>query len=95
MWVHPSVFERVFVELRTAASFALEAAKEAARPSDPTYEVQVADLREQLNVFEIMGPKSSQVIKGSLKPVVEDSREEFKKVIICALGEACYMLICL
>ncbi|KIP10247.1 hypothetical protein PHLGIDRAFT_267125 [Phlebiopsis gigantea 11061_1 CR5-6] len=79
VWVHPSVFDRVFVELRTAASFALEAAKEAGQPSDPTYEIQITDLREQLNVFEIMGPKSSQVIKGALKPVVEDDREEFKK----------------
>lgn len=78
IWAHPSVFDQAFVELRTAASFALEAAKQAGIPSDKAYEVQIANLREQVNVFEIMGPKSSQVIKGALKPVLEDARDELK-----------------
>ena len=78
--VHPSVFEEVYSELRTAASFALEAAKKAAPPpADKPYEVEIADLREHFNVFEIMGPKSSQVIRGALRPVAEDNRAEFKK----------------
>lgn len=79
IWAHPSVFEEAYLELRTAASFALEAAGKTA-PSGVKYEIQMADLREQVNVFEIMGPKSSQVIKGALRPVVDDTREEFKKV---------------
>lgn len=82
LWVkiHPSVFEEVYAELRTAASFALEAAKKASPPpADKPYEVELADLREHLNVFEIMGPKSSQVIRGALRPVADDIRPEFKK----------------
>ena len=78
IWAHPSVFEEVYGELRTAASFALETFKKM-NPSTRC-EVEIADLREQLNVFEIMGPKSSQVIKGALRPVPEDTREEFKTV---------------
>lgn len=41
----------------------------------------MADLREHFNVFEIMGPKSSQVIKGALRPV-DDQRGEFRKVCL-------------
>lgn len=78
IWAHPSVFEDVYRELRTAASFALETFKKT-KPS-MRCEVEIADLREQLNAFEIMGPKSSQVIKGALRPVPEDTCEEFKKV---------------
>ena len=80
VWVHPSVFEQVYLELQTAASFALEAVKKGNIAVDGKAEVEIADLREQVNVFEIMGPKSSQVIKGALKPVNEDGREAFKKV---------------
>lgn len=79
------------MELRTAASFALEAAKQAGIPSDKAYEVQIANLREHVNVFEIMGPKSSQVIKGAMKPVAEDTRDEFKNA--CNNFEDLYCLL--
>ncbi|GJE88273.1 POP1 and POPLD domain-containing protein [Phanerochaete sordida] len=79
IWAHPSVFAQVYLELQTAASFALEAVKKGDIVVDGKAEVQIADLREELNVFELMGPKSSQVIQGALKPVIEDGREEFKK----------------
>lgn len=61
-------------------SYTLEAVKLAAPPNDPVVQVEIADLRECLNVFEIMGAKSSQVIKGALRPVADDKRQELKKV---------------
>jgi ribonuclease P/MRP protein subunit POP1 len=79
VWAHPSVFEEVYAELRTAVSFALESVKNVSTSAD-LCEVEMADLREQVNVFEIMGPKSSQVIKGAFRPILDDTREEFKKV---------------
>ncbi|KAI0688915.1 POP1-domain-containing protein [Earliella scabrosa] len=72
--VHPSVTEQAHEALRVSASFALDSAKQTGRVA----EVEIADLREHLNVFEIMGPKSSQVIKGALRPV-DDNRADFKK----------------
>ncbi|KAI0333745.1 POP1-domain-containing protein [Cubamyces sp. BRFM 1775] len=72
--VHPSVLVAAHQSLRLAASFVLDAAKRAGR--DAT--VEMADLREHLNVFEIMGPKASQIIKGALKPV-ENQSKEFRK----------------
>ncbi|OCH85746.1 POP1-domain-containing protein [Obba rivulosa] len=74
--VHPSVFSEVFILLRNAASFALEAARNS--DSSKVYEVEIADLRQQINIFEIMGPKSSQIIKGALKPIPDD-RPQFKE----------------
>lgn len=80
VWVHPTVYEAVYVELRVAASFALEQAQEA-KPDHPSpFKLEMADLREQMNVFEIMGPKSSQVIRGALRPLLGDERAEFKQV---------------
>lgn len=73
--MHPAVLAEAHQSLRLAASFALDAAKQAGR----TAEVEMADLREHFNVFEIMGPKASQVIKGALKPT-DDQRADFKKV---------------
>ena len=42
--------------------------------------VEVVDLRGKFNIFELMGPKSSQVIKGALTPVPGDDREELNQV---------------
>ena len=43
-------------------------------------EIQMTDLRDRFNIFEIMGPKSSQIITGALKPIKEEMTREFKKV---------------
>ena len=80
--MHPSVFHEVYIELRDATSFTLEKVKKSAQDGEPEVIVEMADLRKRLNVFEIMGPKSSQVIKGALKHVLEDKREEFRKVAV-------------
>ncbi|KAI0373884.1 POP1-domain-containing protein [Pilatotrama ljubarskyi] len=72
--IHPSVTAEVHRVLRLAASYVLDSAKQAGRVA----RVEMADLREQFNVFEIMGPKASQVIKGALKPV-DDKRGDFAK----------------
>ncbi|CDO71682.1 hypothetical protein BN946_scf184915.g26 [Trametes cinnabarina] len=72
--VHPAVLADAHRSLRVAASFALNSAKQVGR----TAEVEMADLRDHFNVFEIMGPKASQVIKGALKPV-DDKRADFQK----------------
>lgn len=88
IWIrsHPAVFEEVFSTLQTSASLALASLKKAFPTEDvQKFEVEIADLRESINVFEIMGPKSNQVLKGALTPVGGDKREEFKKVrVICS-----------
>ena len=73
--VHPSVTEVVHEVLRISLAFALDAVKQTGRIA----EAEMADLREHFNIFEVMGPKASQVIKGALKPV-DDKRGDFKKV---------------
>lgn len=80
IWVrcHPAIFEDVFESLRTSASHALEQSKK----KDPQAhaEIEIVDLRGCINAFEIMGPMSSQVIKGALSPVGNDDRKDVKKV---------------
>lgn len=88
IWIrcHPAVFDEVFATLQSSASHTLEAAQKAAAGKEfKDIDVEIADLRGQINVFEIMGPKSSQVIKGTLRPVGQDQREEFKKVRLCVI----------
>lgn len=72
--VHPSITVEVHKALCSAVSFALDSAKEAGRST----KVEMAVLREQFNVFEIIGPKASQVLKGALKPV-DKKCEDFNK----------------
>lgn len=80
VWVrsHPAVFDDIFAAFKGSASLVLEAEKQ--RHQDEYAEVEIADLRGSVNAFEIMGPKASQVIKGALSSVVDDDRQEFKKV---------------
>ncbi|KAL4079379.1 hypothetical protein J3A83DRAFT_4368144 [Scleroderma citrinum] len=40
----------------------------------------MGDFKGSINAFGIMGPKSSQVINGTLSPVGSEDRGEFKKV---------------
>ncbi|KAJ7095926.1 NUC188 domain-containing protein [Mycena belliarum] len=83
VWVrtHPAIAEMVFDALKTSASLALDAARKAAPPGTKidTIGVELEDLSGQLNAFEIMGPKSNQVLKGALSPLSHDPREDFSK----------------
>lgn len=79
VWVrcHPSIYDSVFAALQSSASSALDVVQKS---SATEIEVELADLRGQVNAFEIMGPKCSQILKGALSPVGEDDREDFRKV---------------
>lgn len=74
--IHPVIFGDVTRELQKATSQVLD------RPRSSVEEiaVEIADLRGQVNTLEIMGPKSTQVLRGALTPIDKDDREEFKKV---------------
>ncbi|KXN88226.1 Ribonucleases P/MRP protein subunit POP1 [Leucoagaricus sp. SymC.cos] len=74
--IHPLIFNDVTRELQKATSDIL------ARPRSSTeeIEVEITDLRGQVNAFEIMGPKSSQVLKGALTAASSgDERADFTK----------------
>ncbi|KAK7048302.1 ribonucleases P/MRP protein subunit POP1 [Favolaschia claudopus] len=83
VWIrcHPAISEHVFSVLQTAASSILDAARKAAPQGTQVDEIgiELEDVSGQINAFEIMGPKSNQVLKGALSPVSHDSREEFNK----------------
>lgn len=74
--IHPVIFEDVTRELQKATSQVLD----RPRSSNEEIVVEIADLRGQVNAFEIMGPKSTQVLRGALTPILKDERKEFKKV---------------
>ncbi len=81
LWIrtHPAVHDQVFNALHESASSVLESFKNASDTEEPV-EVEIADMRGKVNIFEIMGPKSSQVIKGALQPGPKDDRVGFKEV---------------
>ncbi|KAI0059540.1 POP1-domain-containing protein [Artomyces pyxidatus] len=81
VWVrcHPTIFKEVLWTLKTAISLTLEDLRRIPEHAGKVYEVMILDLRDAVNVFEIMGPKSSQVIKGALTPLLTDKRDDFKK----------------
>ncbi|KAJ7254397.1 NUC188 domain-containing protein [Mycena haematopus] len=83
VWIrsHPAISENVFVALRTSASLVLDAARKAAPPGTQIEElgIELEDISGQINAFEIMGPKSNQVLKGAISPASHDSRDDFNK----------------
>lgn len=82
VWVrcHPSIFTDVHAGLKLALSLTLQDLKSNAKSSNKHYEVEVTDLCDSVNVFEIMGPKSSQIIRGAFRPVMDGERAELKEV---------------
>ncbi|TFY68580.1 hypothetical protein EVG20_g3505 [Dentipellis fragilis] len=82
VWIrcHPTVFKDAYLTLKIATSTTLEVLKKSSEHMDKEYEVELANLSDSVNAFEIMGPKSSQVIRGALTPDFNtETRKEFKK----------------
>jgi len=82
IWIrcHPAIFSTILSTLKDAVSLSLDALKRSPGHSQNSYSVEVIDLRDSINVFEITGPKSSQVIHGALTPTIANHTGEFKKV---------------
>ena len=76
---HPSVEAEVLDALKEAASWTL-AQHKTTQDISPDIYFEIVNLRAQFNVFEIMGPKSSQILRGSLSPVNSDIQGEFSQV---------------
>ena len=74
---HPSISEGAFRTLVVSSSFAVEASES---DNKRKHRIEVVDLRGKFNIFELMGPKSSQVIKGALTPIHDDESKEFNRV---------------
>lgn len=81
---HPSVHTTVLDILKEAASYTLAEHKRSHEDS-PETKVDIINLQGRFNVFEIMGPRSSQVIHGCLTPDRSEDRAEFSQV-----GPICY-----
>lgn len=82
IWIrcHPAIFSTVLFTLKNAVSLSLDTLKKSPGYSQNSYSVEVIDLRNSINVFEITGPKSSQVVHGALTPTIANHTGEFKKV---------------
>ncbi|KAH9971933.1 ribonucleases P/MRP protein subunit POP1-domain-containing protein [Lactifluus volemus] len=81
IWIrcHPAIFSLVFSALKEAVSLTLDNMKKSPLYTQNSYSVEVVDLRDSINVFEITGPKSSQVIHGALTPTIANQKDEFRK----------------
>ncbi|TFK40578.1 NUC188 domain-containing protein [Crucibulum laeve] len=76
---HPVMYDDVLDTLKVATSETLNKFRPASDKDRDATKVDVADLRGQVNVFEIMGPKGNQILKGALNPVSSETREDFRK----------------
>ena len=82
IWIrcHPAIFSTVLSTLKNAVSLSLDTLKKSPGLSQNSYSVEVIDLRNSISVFEITGPKSSQVVHGALTPTIANQTGELKKV---------------
>jgi ribonuclease P/MRP protein subunit POP1 len=76
---HPSAQNEVLANLKTVASQILSKYKSNDSLAKDV-NVEINDLKDRINAFEIMGPKASQVIKGALSPASHEKTEDFRKV---------------
>ena len=76
---HPCIHNEILEALKEAASQTLAEYK-AQNPVAGELMIELIDRRRQFNTFEIMGPKSSQILKGVLRPVMPDKRNDFLNV---------------
>ncbi|KAI0030429.1 NUC188 domain-containing protein [Vararia minispora EC-137] len=72
IWIfcHPLLLDELLRTFKLVASKALEALKVQPEHADMQYTCEVADMTGSVNIFEIMGAKSSQVIHGALTPAL-------------------------
>ncbi|KAL1736710.1 ribonucleases P/MRP protein subunit POP1-domain-containing protein [Schizophyllum commune] len=70
LWLrcHADAFKWVFQILQRSVTFALDTYNKA-HPDEPSQDVEIADLRGEVNIFEIMGPQANQVLRGALRAV--------------------------
>jgi ribonuclease P/MRP protein subunit POP1 len=89
VWIrcHPAIFSTVLSTLKGAVSLTLDTLKKSPGHSEKSHSVEILDLRESINVFEITGPKSSQVVHGALTPAITNHNGEFKKVRYLELSQ--------
>jgi ribonuclease P/MRP protein subunit POP1 len=82
IWIrcHPSIFSSILSTLKKAVSLTLDTMKKSPVHIQNAYYVEVVDLRDSTNVFELTGPKSSQVIHGALTPMIANQKDELEKV---------------
>lgn len=81
VWVrcHPSIFKDVLAALKLGSSLTLQDYKTNPNYANKAFTIELLELWDQLNVFEIMGPKASQVIRGVLSPVMDGKNDELKE----------------
>ena len=82
IWIrcHPAIFSAILTTLKNAVSLSLDTLKKSPGYSQNSYSIEVIDLRNSINVFEITGPKSSQIVHGALTPTIANHTGDFKKV---------------
>ncbi|KAH7105275.1 POP1-domain-containing protein [Auriculariales sp. MPI-PUGE-AT-0066] len=74
MRLHPAMFNAAWTAVTTAAGQALEGTE--------NQQLEIADLRDELVAFELMGQKSSRILAGAFQPdwnKCEDETQEFWK----------------
>lgn len=72
LWIsiHPSIFDETYKTLVKAISSYYQ--RPDARSADRGVGVEMKDLRGTMNSFEIMGPRSVQILEGILDPCRSD-----------------------
>ncbi|KAF9475642.1 POP1-domain-containing protein [Pholiota conissans] len=75
---HPLAHATMLDILKESASYVLETYKRSHQGRQET-RLEITDVTGHFNVFEIMGPKSSQVLHGCLSPVHSVGRTDFSQ----------------
>lgn len=91
VWIrsHPAMFEQVQNALQTAIAKVLAEINHQAEPStsaQPGETIEIRDLKDKINAFDLIGPKSTAILQGVLNPVKEDSTNSREKIDVSRAG---------
>lgn len=80
IWIrfHPAVVDKVLSALSASTSQVLDILKQ----KGSIVNVELANITGEVGIFEIMGPKSNQVLRGALSPVIAGMCDDFQRVCV-------------
>ena len=100
VWVriHPSAWQDAWDTVKEASSLTLNEYSQLqslisgeGSKDIPEATIEIVDLRTYINCFEVMGPKSTQIIKGVFKLVNGDGRPAVREVRVVIKTQTIYL----
>lgn len=100
VWIrsHPAMFEQVQDAVQTAVAKILAEINRHADPptsEQPAETIEIRDLKDEMNAFDLIGPQSTAILQGVLNLVKDHGINSREKIDVSQTGVMCwYSCLC-